>query len=239
MLILAFESSTDFASCALFDGHRLVTRDVARGEGASGQHSALFLPAVTQVLAELGLTFAELDAIAFGAGPGAFTGLRMACALAQGCAVAHKLPVIPVCSLDAMAYRAAYLAGHPAGQTMESLALLDARMGEIYVLHAVVGEGVTHRGPISLLTPEQITHPAPVQLVCGNVFKPYPQLLDGPWRGTAQVIELVPHAREVALLAAQAWQRGEWVDAAEAAPYYVRDKVAKTVVERMAEGRPT
>jgi tRNA threonylcarbamoyladenosine biosynthesis protein TsaB len=244
MLILAFETSTDLASCALWH-QGVVSADIRtvecpRTAGADGQHSATLLPVTQQLLADAGVTFQDLDAIAFGAGPGAFTGLRMACAIAQGIAVAHDKPVVQVTTLAAMAWQAGKLVGD-SGKSISSLpvtALLDARMGEVYVGNFVFSEdGVTQVGKLFLRTPDELMAQSHIGVVCGNVFTEYPQLATH-YSGNGHVLlpALFPRAIEIAELAALAFQRKEFVDPELAAPLYVRDRVAKTIAERLAEG---
>ncbi|MCL2635563.1 MAG: tRNA (adenosine(37)-N6)-threonylcarbamoyltransferase complex dimerization subunit type 1 TsaB, partial [Betaproteobacteria bacterium] len=116
MLILALETSTELGSCALWRDGAVLERRCPSGR----PHSETLLPLVRELLGEAGVGIAALDAIAFGVGPGAFTGLRVACGAAQGLAVAAGRPLLPVTSLEAMALQAG---------DGEVLALLDARMG--------------------------------------------------------------------------------------------------------------
>ena len=122
-IILAIETSSELASCALLNGDTLLARE------SSGvrTHSQSILPMVQELLAEAGLTLKQCDAIAFGAGPGSFTGVRTACGIAQGLAFGASLPVVPLVTLEAMA-----LACHRQTGATEILAVLDARMGEVY-----------------------------------------------------------------------------------------------------------
>ena len=101
MLILSLETSTELGSCALFHDGELIERICPAGRS----HSETLLPLIRELMQEAGVGFAQLDAIAFGAGPGAFTGLRVACGIAQGLAVARDLPLVPVTSLETMADR--------------------------------------------------------------------------------------------------------------------------------------
>ena len=118
MKILAIETSTDFGTCALLKDGVIDQRICPPGR----PHSETLLPLVREMMADNGIGFVQLDALAFGAGPGAFTGLRVACGVAQGLAVGAGLPVIPVCGLEAMAASLGEL---------RVLSLLDARMGEV------------------------------------------------------------------------------------------------------------
>jgi tRNA threonylcarbamoyladenosine biosynthesis protein TsaB len=226
MLILALETSTEAGSCALWrDGAALERRCPA---GRS--HSETLLPLVRELLTEADVSIAALDAIAFGAGPGAFTGLRVACAAAQGLAAASGKLLLPVVSLAAMA-----------AQTGEgdTLALLDARMGEIYAARYRVADGECQlSGEISVLLPAELTLPeATGWRACGNALTAYPELAERlQAAGFALRPEILPTAAAVAALAAPRLARGEGIDAALAAPVYIRNKVAKTVAERLGLG---
>lgn len=226
MLILSLETSTEFGSCALFDDGRMLERDCPLGRS----HSETLLPLVRELMLEAGVTFSQLDAIAFGAGPGAFTGLRVACGVAQGLAVASDLPLIPVTSLETMAVTA--------GST-HVLALLDARMGEVYAAtYRVDGEVAALQGEIRVSSPGEVLLPeGDGWMACGNALTAYPVLLE---RIVAvnRVFrpEILPTAAMVARIAAHRFGRGAGIDPAMAAPLYIRDKVAKTVAERLGEG---
>ena len=188
------------------------------------------MPLVRDLLAEAGLTVAQLDAIAFGAGPGAFTGLRVACGAAQGLAVAANIPLIPVTSLEAMAAAAG-------GDRV--VALLDARMGEVYAgSYRRCGDEYALQGEIRVSAPAEVILPTDAGwLACGNAPTAYPALLE---RLGASGIEfrpdVLPTAAQLARIASPRAERGEGIDAALAAPLYIRDKVAKTVAERLSEG---
>lgn len=226
MLILALETSTELGSCALW-------RDGAVSQRICPEkrpHSETLLPLVRELLAEAGVRVADLDAIAFGIGPGAFTGLRVACGAAQGLAVAANVPLIPVVSLECMAAQAG-------GEHV--LALLDARMGEVYsARYERTADGLVLRGQI------RVSPPADVELfgegewqACGNGLAAYPALHERvAAAGMAVDATVLPTAEVVARMAAVRAARGEGIDAAQAAPLYVRDKVAKTVAERLSEG---
>jgi tRNA threonylcarbamoyladenosine biosynthesis protein TsaB len=226
MLILALETSTDFGSCALWRDGTLSERLCPAGK----PHSETLLPLVRELLTEAGVTVGQLDGIAFGVGPGAFTGLRVACGAAQGLAVAAGVPLLPVTSLETLAAQSG---------AKHVLALLDARMGEVYsAAYVRSGDGYTLQGEIRVSAPEAVVLPdAPGWLACGNGIAAYPVLAERlnqaciPGRP-----DLLPTAAAVATLAAPRAARGEGIDAALAAPLYIRDKVAKTVAERLSEG---
>lgn len=226
MQILALETSTDFGSCALWRDGVLSERICPAGK----PHSETLLPLVRELLAEAGVTVGQLDGIAFGVGPGAFTGLRVACGAAQGLAVAANVPLLQVTSLETLA---------TLGGADRVLALLDARMGEVYSgAYLRQGDAYELQGEIRVSAPEAVVLPeGPGWLACGNGIAAYPALLE---RLTAAGIpvhaDILPTAAAVAVLAAPRAMRGEGIDAGLAAPLYVRDKVAKTVAERLSEG---
>jgi len=226
MLILALETSTELGSCALW-------RDGAVAERRCPEkrpHSETLLPLVRDLLAEHGVQIADLDAIAFGVGPGAFTGLRVACGAAQGLAVVAGLPLIPVTSLEALSVQSG---------ADRVLALLDARMGEVYSgCYEREVDGYVLRGEIRVSAPANVVLPSDAGWqACGNGLTAYPALLDRVREaGLAVEVGTLPTAATVAAIAAGKAARGEGIDAALAAPLYVRDKVAKTVAERLQEG---
>jgi tRNA threonylcarbamoyladenosine biosynthesis protein TsaB len=226
MLILALETSTELGSCALWRDGRVTERICPAGRS----HSETLLPLVRELLAEAGLKVAQLDAIAFGVGPGAFTGLRVACGIAQGLAVVADLPLIPVTSLAAMAE----ISG---GEQV--LALLDARMGEVYAgCYRRTADGYSLQGEIRVSAPVEVLLPTGSGwLACGNAPQAYPVLHERlQAAGIAIVPDILPTAAALARLAVPCLLRGEGIDAALAAPLYIRDKVAKTVAERLGEG---
>jgi len=226
MLILALETSTELGSCALWRDGAVLERRCPAGRS----HSETLLPLVRELLHEAGVGFAALDAIAFGAGPGAFTGLRIACGAAQGLAVAAGLPLLPVTGLEAMALQAG---------DGETLALLDARMGEVYAGRYRVAGGDCHlQGDIGVLSPADLPLPdAGGWRACGNAPAAYPLLRERLEAGGIPLLpDILPTAAAVAALAAPRVARGDGIDAALAAPLYIRDKVAKTVAERLSEG---
>lgn len=225
MQILALETSTDSGSCALWRDGELLSADCPPGRA----HSETLIPLVQRLLAEAGSGFAGLDGIAFGMGPGAFTGLRVACGIAQGMAVGLDLPVLPVGSLESMAWAA--------GEG-KVLALLDARMGEVYGgCFRRAGMTLEPLGELLLAAPAALPLPAAASgwRAVGNALTAYPEL-QARCAGWECYPDILPHARSVAELAALALARGEGLDAALAAPRYIRDKVAQTVAERLAAG---
>ena len=147
MPILALETSTELGTCALLIGDQCLERTCPAGR----PHSETLLPLIRELLAEAGLTFSQLAGIAFGVGPGAFTGLRVACGVAQGLATAADLPLVPVCSLENLAEQS--------GQDAV-LSILDARMGEVYVA-AYQRQAGTYRqqGDIQVVPPQAVPVP--------------------------------------------------------------------------------
>ena len=226
MLILALETSTELGSCALWRDGDIVERLCPPGQS----HSETLLPLVRELLGESGLKVAQLDAIAFGVGPGAFTGLRVACGIAQGLAVAANIPLVPVTSLEAMAEMTG---------AEQVLALLDARMGEVYAgSYRRSADGYVLQGEIRVCSPASVPLPTDAGwLICGNAPSAYPELQARIAAAGLPIHPgILPTAAALARLAAPRAARGEGIDAALAAPLYIRDKVAKTVAERLSEG---
>ncbi len=222
MNILALETAADPGSVALWRDGCVIEKSCP----GSMANSETLLPLASQILRENGLRFADLDGLAFGMGPGSFTSLRVACGAAQGLAVAADLPLIGVVTLDAMA---------ACCETEKVLVALDARMGEVYYAFFVNG-GL--QGEIGVSAPDGVPLPeSSGWLACGNGLAAYPALrirlapFVDQWRP-----EVMPSAAALIRLALVRLNRGERIDPADAAPLYVRNKVAKTVAERLAEG---
>lgn len=219
MKILALDTSTDACSVALQIGDELIERF----ECARERHSFLLLPMVEAVLAQAQLALSQLDALAFGRGPGSFTGLRIGAGVVQGLAFGADLPVAPVSSLAAVAQAAA---------RTHVLALLDARMGQVYA-GAFVRASETLRAAESerVLAPEAVR--APVSggewWGVGSGWDRYAPILEQALGGALAGWSpgCLPHAREVARLGAAMAARGELVAAEQALPVYLRDDVAK------------
>ena len=226
MKLLAVETGTEACSVALWvDGQVL-----ERFEIAPRRHTELVLPWAGELLAEAGIVKTQLDAIAVGRGPGAFTGVRLAVALVQGMALALDKPVVPVSTLAALALPAV-------GDGSTVLAAIDARMGELYL-------GLYGRDPERLLVAigdEWMAPPsAPKLLTDGRVigvgsgFSAEGQALvtslgDQLGRVDAQAL---PHAADIVRLAASAFARGEAIAADLLEPAYLRNKVALTLLEQ-------
>jgi tRNA threonylcarbamoyladenosine biosynthesis protein TsaB len=224
---LAFEASTRRLSVALWNEGELAEKSADMPNGGS----ELLLPWANELLAEAGLGLKQIDGIAFGAGPGGFTGLRLACGVAQGLAFGLDLPVVPVGTLAALAL------SHGDGKV---LACLDARMNEVYVAAYRV-EGETVEEVMAPKVGAGETAPLPEGddwYGVGDGFAAWGEVLRrrmaGHLRGDDPLV--YPHATAVARLAVPVLARGGGVDVAQAVPLYVRDKVALTTAERLARG---
>lgn len=225
MKILALDTSTEYCSVALWRESAVVERDVHAGQS----HSELLLGLVDEVLEESGVALREVDAVAFGAGPGTFTGLRIGCGVAQGLAFAIDRPVVGIGTLLALAVSSG---------VQRALCCLDARMHEVY--HAAYEK--TAHGWVAVHEPG-LYAPGNVPAVsgdgwtgCGSGFGAYPDVLSKRY-GThlaAMLPQAHPRASDIALLAVAAYQRGEAVAPDGAAPHYIRDKVALKTDERTA-----
>lgn len=222
MKILALETAADPGSVALWRDGEMVVRHCPPGLA----NSETLLPLAEAVLQESGLGFPDLEGIAFGMGPGSFTGLRVACGVAQGLSVARDLPLIGIGTLEAMAF---------ASGGEQVLVALDARMGEVYFACYVRG---VLQGEIGVYPPEAVPQPSSAGWqACGNGLTAYPALRErlAPYVTDWQP-QIMPDAGAVLRLAAPRLERGDRIDPADAAPLYVRDKVARTVAERLADG---
>lgn len=223
MRILAVETSTEHCSVALWQDGALSGHSELVGQ----RHSEILMEMLDGVLREAGVKLVELDGIAFGAGPGSFTGVRIACGVAQGLALGADLPVAGICTLQALAQAS----GHT-----RVIAALDARMGEIY--HAVYeshdGAWVTVREP-SLCTAQQAPEVVGEGWFgAGSAFALHGDVLMACYTGqlAGSDAQAVPQAAAVAQLAAPLFAAGQGMDAALAAPLYLRDKVALKTSER-------
>lgn len=223
--LLAFDTATEQTHIGLAVGDRVLMH---RAQGGT-QASATLIPAVMSLLQEAGICIGDLDAIAFGRGPGAFTGLRTACSVAQGLAYGAQLPVIAIDTLMAVA--------EDAGGDRVAVAV-DARMNEIYTAeYRRRGDGwVTTFDPMLASVDFLNEHwrRDPPQVLAGNASRVFPGLQCGDAR---QAADAEPSARALLALARWHWQRGDRLDAAQALPMYVRDKVAQTTEEREAARR--
>lgn len=220
MNILALETATEACSIALSNAQGVLEVH----EIAPRQHTHLLFGMVDKVLAEAGLARQALDLIAFGRGPGAFTGVRVAAAVAQGIALACDLPLAPISTLTALAAGGARLMG-----ARQVLATLDARRDEVYFTACEFdADGELERVAIAdcVLAPEAVTVAAPAQwLAVGNGWSVYASRFTPDLAAVPRAALLFPHARDVARLAAAMHARGECVDVAHALPVYLRGAV--------------
>lgn len=228
-IILAIETSSELASCALLNSAR-GPAVLARESSGVRTHSQSVLPMVQELLNEAGVKLADCDAIAFGAGPGSFTGVRTACGVAQGLAFGAGLPVLPLVTLEAMAEACRARTG-----ATEVLAVLDARMGEVYwAQYRWTGAWEVVSAP-ALCAPDAVAPLAAAGLAaCGNGFTAYPEAFAGKEFAAGAHADILPHAREMAVLGVAALAAGQAVPADAAQPLYLRNKVAYTSAERQA-----
>lgn len=231
MNILAFDTSTDVMSIAVgrSPGDATVAPQVWQHTGpGSAQASGTLIPVIQQLMAQAGLAWAQLDAIAFGRGPGSFTGLRTACSVAQGLAYGAGLKVLPVDSLLALAEEARWQRPQPEAP-LKVQTLLDARMDEVYAAsYEFDGQRWSHSAGYSLLAPQELVLPAGWALA-GNAFAAYGERLPA---GVVARITALPTATAMLRLAPQLMAEGLAVAAPDALPTYIRDKVAQTTRER-------
>lgn len=201
--------------------------EAVRHELAGQRHSELLLPMVDAVLREAGLGLGDLDGIAFGAGPGSFTGLRIACGAAQGLALGAGLAVAPVGTLLALAH---------AQQADRVLSCLDARMGEIY--HAAYERHGTQwreaAAPSVCRAEEAPALEGRGWKGVGSGFKVHGPTLRERYGDRLSEVDAAafPHASAIARLAHAALEAGRGVPAEQAAPLYVRDRVALKMHEQ-------
>lgn len=241
MTILAIDTSTQWCSVALVNAKGVSAHggeapfSLVRHENLGPESSQYALDWVEALLDEAKLDFRDLEAIAVGIGPGAFTGIRIGVGIGQGMALGGDLPCVPIVCLDAVALEGICSLQIPLG--VHLLVAVDARMNEVYWANYEVAEnGLPVRlGDIYLSAPENIEVPSTDFYLLGNAVTAYP---DNMTRFTALAIdidaEVVPHARSIAVLGLDALQKGLQVGAMDLQPIYIRDKVAQTIAERAA-----
>jgi tRNA threonylcarbamoyladenosine biosynthesis protein TsaB len=234
MKLLAIDTATEACSAALWADGAVLARYEVIGRG----HAERLLPMIDELLAEAGLALPALDAVAFGRGPGAFTGVRIAVGLAQGLAFGAGLPVVPVSNLAALARLALDRHAAERGGTdrrsgdrdASALICLDARMNEVYWAEAraradggieLVSERLGPAGAVALAADGE----API-VAAGHGWAAYPVLRERFPALAACWPELLPRAHEVAALAALEVAAGRTVAPEDAAPVYLRDDVA-------------
>jgi tRNA threonylcarbamoyladenosine biosynthesis protein TsaB len=225
--VLALDAATEACSVALLSG----TESIGRSAPGGPAHARLILSMVDALLAEAQLSLAMLDGIAASIGPGAFTGVRISVAVAQGLAFGADLTIVPITTLEALAAQAPH--------DRAVMACLDARMGEVYwgCFTADTSRGVLARGAAAVGPPASVVLPAPGPYRgIGRGFAAHPLLGALPGVSVSPAdCQALPNAREFARLGALRLQLGEGVDPADLAPLYLRDKVALTEAERRAQ----
>jgi tRNA threonylcarbamoyladenosine biosynthesis protein TsaB len=221
--LLALDTSSEYCSAALWIDGKSCVRDVRAGQ----RHSELLLGMIDELLNEGGLELRSLDGIAYGEGPGSFTGLRIACGVVQGLAFGADLPVVGIGTLIAMAE----------GTGAQRVACcLDARMNEVYFaayMRADTGWSTVHEPRVC--APDALPDlPGGGWLGCGSGFAVYGEVLAARYEHNINATELdrYAHARDIAALAAPAFAAGEARSAENAIPVYIRDKVALRIDER-------
>ena len=224
MKILALETSTEFCSVALWQDGVIS----GRSEKVGQRHSELLMEMLDGVLTEAGVKLAQMDGIAFGAGPGSFTGVRIACGVAQGLALGANLPVIGICTLQAVA--------QGSGEN-KVIAALDARMAEVYfaVYEKRDGAWLTVCAPCLCLPQDAPAVEGAGWQGAGSGFAAHGTVLQTRYDGQLGSIDAlcVPQAGAIAELAAPMFAAGLGLDAALAMPLYLRDKVALKTSERL------
>lgn len=222
-ILLALETSTDLASVALISDQQITHRDLTGVQ----THSFGLLPAVQELLQQAGIGVAQISALAFGCGPGAFTGVRTACGVVQGVAFGLQIPVLPVVSLQAMA-EAARIHHH----FEDVICCLDARMSEVYWAHYQWQDGEWREldapdlSVLAHVLDYAKNHAA--SLVLGHGLDLPSDAIDVPY------VSEMPHAKYIAKIAERHLQLGLQVDASQAQPLYLRNKVALTTAERIS-----
>jgi tRNA threonylcarbamoyladenosine biosynthesis protein TsaB len=225
--LLALDAATEACSVALWcDGEEL-----GRSQESGKSSATQILMMVVECLAEAQLTLGQFDALVCSIGPGAFTGVRIGVAVAQGLAFGAGLAVIPVSTLEALAFKAVQ-----STQAPRAMACLDARMAEVYwgCFAADAVQGVTQTQPPAVSAPDTVLLPADGDYQgIGRGFSAYPSLLELPGINVgAEFSRCLPQAREMARLGALRIGFGAAMDPALITPLYLRDKVALTTAER-------
>ena len=218
MKILALDAATEAFSAALQIGDDIISRF----EIAPQQHSQKLLPFVEQLLSEAGIGLAQLDGIAYGQGPGSFTGVRIGVAITQGLAFGADLPTVGVSSLATMAQQA--IVEH---ETNGVVAAIDARMSEVYLGHYTNEQGLAVlQGIETVIKPDDI-EPANFSscMAVGTGWQTYQQVLTDKFASTSSNI-LLPSAQFMLPLAVALFQNERGVSAELAQPNYVRDEVS-------------
>ncbi len=227
MKILAIETATEVCTVALRCAHEVLERYEIKPRA----HSLLVLPMIDDLLSEAGIAKTALDAIAFGCGPGGFTGVRIAASITQGIAFAMDIPVVPVSTLLGLAQGAYRQFG-----LRQIIPIIDARMDEIYFTQCTLDqEGIMQPQMNELVIPPHEVHlPHSGQwLGVGSGWDRYHKTLLSPTNPAVTWNPgLLPHAQDIAQIGQSLYEQGKAVTAEEAIPVYVRNKVASKSHER-------
>ena len=216
--LLALDTATEACSVALLHEGRVYSRY----EVIPRLHAQRVLPMVQEVLAEAGIALAAVEAIAFGRGPGAFTGVRIAVGVVQGLAFALGRPVLPISNLAVMAQRA-----HREQGVSQVATAIDARMDELYWGCYRLEDGEMRlAGVEAVLPPEQVALPRAAEGEWFGAGTGWAFAARIPVAVSGMDAGLLQHAEDLLTLATFAWARGETVDAEQAQPVYLRDNVA-------------
>ena len=223
MNLLAFDTSTEFLSIAIARD-----ADIYRFDTLAGQsHSQLILPEIKKLLEQAQLQLADLNGLVFGAGPGSFTGVRIAAGVAQGLALGSALPVLGVCTLMALAQ---------ASGADKVLACLDARMGEVYfAAYIKVGEVWQQVHAPGLFKPDAVPVVEGAGWIgAGSGWQTYAETLNEHYAGQLSEVQpqLMPQASAMLQLAKPEFASGKTFNAADAMPIYIRNRVALKTAER-------
>jgi len=221
--LVALETSTEYCSLAVARGGQVFERNVHAGQ----RHSELALPGLRELLQQAGLEMDAIGGVVYGAGPGSFTGLRIACGIAQGLALARNLPTAGIVTLHALA---------EACGGDKVVACLDARMGEVYhaAYRKIGGKWMEIHAP-ALYKPDAVPRPdGDGWIGCGSGFRVHGSMLAQCHGGALSRIDAdaIPNAAAMLRLALPLFAAGLGVDAAAAVPLYLRDKVALKTSER-------
>ncbi|MDP3678567.1 MAG: tRNA (adenosine(37)-N6)-threonylcarbamoyltransferase complex dimerization subunit type 1 TsaB [Methylotenera sp.] len=223
MNIIAFDTSTEYLSLALLKGEEMFTFDINAGQ----THSQIILPQIQVLLDSANMQLKDLHGISFGAGPGSFTGVRIAAGVAQGLGFGANLPVVGVCTLMALA---------EASGVSKIVACLDARMGEVYhaayVKNSAGWQTVIEPG---LYKPDAVPAVEGTDWVgAGSGWQAYSEVLSTAYSGQVETIQpaLLPTAEAILKLAQPVFASGEAKSASEAMPLYIRNRVALKTSER-------
>ena len=216
MKILGFDTATDMCTVALYDEESTVELN----ELAPRKHTEFILPMVREVLHKKKLKLTELDAIAFGVGPGSFMGSRLAASVAQGLSFPHQIPVIKVSTLQALAQHA-----YTTAKCKQVVAAWDARMNEMYCgyYHLAKGDIMQATKADALIKPGDFKQMGDDFMYVGNAFQAYASVL--PKLLPKKIINLYPSAKALLTIAQQYYADGQTVLSKDALPYYYRDAV--------------